>query len=133
MQSRCSGACGNWNLKQREKMEKTIQSTIKRVATYALGFVGIIAMLALFVCIVILGPLALIPSTRTWAGLLERESMLNAKQRKILIIGVFVIILMGVFPPWTYTFKYGSIPQTKVAKELPNRINRLRQGHRLAL
>jgi len=63
-------------------MEKTIQSTIKRVATYALGFVGIIAMLALFVCIVILGPLALIPSTRTWAGLSGERIHVKCKTEK---------------------------------------------------
>jgi len=31
---------------------------------------------------------------------------LNVKQRKILIIGVVLIIVMGLFPPWTYTYKY---------------------------
>ncbi len=31
---------------------------------------------------------------------------INEKQKKIIIAGVVVIILMGVFPPWTYTFKY---------------------------
>lgn len=33
---------------------------------------------------------------------------LNSKQRKILIIGVVVILLMGAVPPWTYTFKHTS-------------------------
>lgn len=31
---------------------------------------------------------------------------LNEKQKKLIVIGVAVIILMGLFPPWTYTFKY---------------------------
>lgn len=31
---------------------------------------------------------------------------INEKQKKIIIIGVAVVILMGLFPPWTYTFKY---------------------------
>ena len=31
---------------------------------------------------------------------------INEKQRKFIIAGVVVVILMGLFPPWTYTFKY---------------------------
>lgn len=73
-----------------------MQSTVKTIGTYALGIVGFIAVLAipgiligggiwigerilpwlvfisfltLAFCVVILGPLALIPATRPWAGL----------------------------------------------------------------
>jgi len=30
---------------------------------------------------------------------------LNATQRTIILAGIAVIVLMGVYPPWTYTFK----------------------------
>ena len=33
--------------------------------------------------------------------------LINEKQKKLIIIGVVVIIFMGLFPPWTYTFKGG--------------------------
>jgi len=32
--------------------------------------------------------------------------MLNAKQKKTLLAGAFVFVLMGAIPPWTYTFKF---------------------------
>ena len=32
----------------------------------------------------------------------------NKKQKTILIIGVAIIILMGLFPPWTCTYTYES-------------------------
>jgi len=31
---------------------------------------------------------------------------INKKQKKFVVIGVAVIILMGLFPPWTYTYNY---------------------------
>jgi len=34
---------------------------------------------------------------------------LNALQRKILLVGIAVIVLMGICPPWKHTFKYKSI------------------------
>jgi hypothetical protein len=34
--------------------------------------------------------------------------MLNSNQRKVLIVGIIAIVVMGIFPPWTYTFKYES-------------------------
>jgi len=34
---------------------------------------------------------------------------INKKQKKFVVIGVAVIILMGLFPPWTHTFKSSSI------------------------
>lgn len=30
---------------------------------------------------------------------------LNKTQRKIILSGIAVIVLMGLFPPWTYTYK----------------------------
>lgn len=35
--------------------------------------------------------------------------MLNLNQRRVLVVGIIAIIVMGVFPPWTYTFKYQSM------------------------
>lgn len=32
----------------------------------------------------------------------------NKKQRTILIVGIVVMILMGLFPPWTATYNYKS-------------------------
>jgi hypothetical protein len=34
--------------------------------------------------------------------------MINSNQRKVLIVGIIAIVVMGIFPPWTYTFKYES-------------------------
>ena len=31
---------------------------------------------------------------------------MNAKRRKLIIAALAAIVLMGVFPPWTYTFTY---------------------------
>ena len=31
---------------------------------------------------------------------------LNSTQRTIIMFGIAVIVLMGIYPPWTYTFKY---------------------------
>lgn len=31
---------------------------------------------------------------------------INEKQKKIIVIGVVVIILMAIFPPWTHTYRY---------------------------
>lgn len=60
---------------------------------------------------------------------------INEKQKKLIIIGVVVIILMGIFPPWTYTFKYKTAnssepagygfilsPPAKKSKALPHGI-----------
>ena len=30
---------------------------------------------------------------------------LNAIQRRIILVGILMIILMGLFPPWKYTFQ----------------------------
>lgn len=40
----------------------------------------------------------------------EGEQMsLNERQRKVVVIGASVLILMGLFPPWIHTFKYESV------------------------
>ena len=31
---------------------------------------------------------------------------MNEKQKKLIVVGVAIIILMGLFPPWKYTFNY---------------------------
>lgn len=35
--------------------------------------------------------------------------MLNSNQRKVLIVGLVALLIMGVFPPWMYTFDFRSI------------------------
>lgn len=40
---------------------------------------------------------------------------MNDKQRKIVIVGVVLFILMGLFPPWTYTLDAQSIHREKPA------------------
>ena len=30
---------------------------------------------------------------------------INEKQKKLIVAGIVVVIFMGLFPPWTYTFK----------------------------
>ena len=35
----------------------------------------------------------------------RKHMTLNSTQRAVLLAGIAVIVLMGVFPPWTYTFK----------------------------
>ena len=34
---------------------------------------------------------------------------LNVTQRGMILAGIAVIVLMGLFPPWTYTFKASGI------------------------
>lgn len=41
--------------------------------------------------------------------------ILNDKQRKIVIVGVVLFVLMGLFPPWTYTLDLQSIHREKPA------------------
>ena len=38
---------------------------------------------------------------------------INGKQRKLIIVGIVVVVLMGLFPPWAYTYSYN----TKYSKE----------------
>jgi len=40
---------------------------------------------------------------------------LNDKQRKIVIVGVVLFVLMGLFPPWTYTLDAPSVHREKPA------------------
>lgn len=40
---------------------------------------------------------------------------INKNQRLIIIIGMAIIVFMGLFPPWTYTFKVQSIYSEKPA------------------
>jgi len=40
---------------------------------------------------------------------------LNVKQRIIAIVGVVLFVLMGLIPPWTYTFDARSIHSEKPA------------------
>jgi hypothetical protein len=40
---------------------------------------------------------------------------MNKMQKRIIISGAIVIILMGLIPPWTYTFNYKSVSRTKPA------------------
>lgn len=40
---------------------------------------------------------------------------LNAQQRILVVVGVSVMILMGLFPPWTHTFKYKSVDSREPA------------------
>ena len=40
---------------------------------------------------------------------------INEKQKKLVIVGVAVIILMGLFPPWTYTFHLATAYSKKPA------------------
>ena len=39
----------------------------------------------------------------------KKPSRFSENQRKILIAGIVIIFLMGLFPPWLYTFKRDSI------------------------
>ena len=41
--------------------------------------------------------------------------ILNDKQRKIVIVGVVLFVLMGLFPPWIYTLDAQSIHREKPA------------------
>jgi len=34
---------------------------------------------------------------------------INQMQKKLIVIGIALFILMSLFPPWTYTYKYESI------------------------
>ena len=40
---------------------------------------------------------------------------LNGKQRKIVVVGVLLFVLMGLFPPWTYTLDVQSTHREKPA------------------
>ena len=40
---------------------------------------------------------------------------LNSKQIKILIISAAMFVIMGIFPPWTYTFDHRSTHSEKPA------------------
>ena len=40
---------------------------------------------------------------------------MNKMQKRIIVAGALVIILMGLIPPWTYTFNYKSVQRTKPA------------------
>ena len=52
----------------------------------------------------------------TLAEHLEEVAMnLNGKQRKIVIVGVVLFVLMGLIPPWTYTLDAQSIHREKPA------------------
>ena len=42
---------------------------------------------------------------------------MNAKQKKILVVGVAVAVLMGVFPPWTDSFLLDSGEQGKIQSQ----------------
>ena len=33
----------------------------------------------------------------------------NSKQRKVIVVGMALIAVMALYPPWTYTFKFQSI------------------------
>ena len=37
---------------------------------------------------------------------LYKNMMINSAQRKILIIAAFIYIIMGLFPPWVYTYDF---------------------------
>ena len=41
--------------------------------------------------------------------------ILNDKQRKVVIVGVLLFVLMGLFPPWTYMYDWQSIHREKPA------------------
>lgn len=41
--------------------------------------------------------------------------ILNEKQRKVVILGIVLFILMGLFPPWIYTLNAQSINREKPA------------------
>jgi len=33
----------------------------------------------------------------------------NSKQKKVIVAGMALIVVMALYPPWTYTFKYQSV------------------------
>jgi len=41
--------------------------------------------------------------------------ILNEKQRKVVIIGIVLFIIMGLFPPWIYTLNAESVNREKPA------------------
>lgn len=41
---------------------------------------------------------------------------LNSKQTKVLIISIAIFILMGLYPPWVYTYNNGSVHSEKPAE-----------------
>ena len=41
--------------------------------------------------------------------------ILNEKQRKVVIVGIVLFFLMGLFPPWIYTLNAQSINREKPA------------------
>ena len=45
----------------------------------------------------------------------KKSSLFSEKQKKILIAGIVIIFLMGLFPPWLYTFKRNSIYSERTA------------------
>jgi hypothetical protein len=44
---------------------------------------------------------------------------MNAKQKKILVVGIAVAVLMGVFPPWTDSFLFDSGAEGKFQSQSP--------------
>lgn len=64
---------------------------------------------------------------------------LNKSQRIISLAGITVIVLMGLFPPWTYTYKYEATYSERpagysfIAAPLSPRISSLSAGIKLDL
>jgi len=40
---------------------------------------------------------------------------MNKMQKRIVVVGSLAVILMGLIPPWSYTFNYKSVQRTKPA------------------
>jgi len=41
--------------------------------------------------------------------------LINGKQKKFIAIGIAIMILMGIFPPWKYTFSYKTVNSNEPA------------------
>ena len=46
--------------------------------------------------------------TKQGATMGDNQMKFNSKQKKILIVGIVIVLLIGILPPWNYTYKYSS-------------------------
>ena len=47
--------------------------------------------------------------TKRGATMGDNQMKFNSKQKKILIVGIVIVLLIGIIPPWNYTYKTSSI------------------------
>jgi hypothetical protein len=54
-------------------------------------------------------------------GLVSHHHLMKAKQKQVLMTGIAVAVMMGVFPPWTDTFFFDSGAQGRIQSQAPAR------------